>query len=448
MYHWLLRELVKAEKQGGCEGAETYSYCVLHNRSISVNKLFHNLWQREYSGQTIRVLMEQHTSTDAIQKLLPQFEKATGIHVIMDVVPYNNLTSKALLGFSQRSSQYDVVFDDWVHGVGYAQAGYIQPVDQYAKQLSQYYDNTDFVPAYFNAPRVNGQQYGLPVYGESTFLMYRKDLFQQYGIALPKTMNDLATAAQKIYTATHGSTYGITLRGQQGIQNAYVWSAFLWAFGGQWLKNGHIVIDSPQAVQALTFYMKLLKQYGPPGVTNFGWQENRLLFQQGKAAMTIDATVNGAYNEDPTQSSIVGKVGYALIPTATANVAGSPSSLETHALYLSKFSQHPQAAWLFMSWATSRQTQMSRMTIAPDSGVTSLSAINSQAFKQRYGAFSQTMLNALHQGNANYLPQIAQANQVINYAGVAISQALAGSQMPQAALSAATQQSNQLMSGG
>jgi hypothetical protein len=48
MYHWLLRELVKAEKQGGCEGAETYSYCVLHNRSISVNKLFHNLWQREY----------------------------------------------------------------------------------------------------------------------------------------------------------------------------------------------------------------------------------------------------------------------------------------------------------------------------------------------------------------------------------------------------------------
>lgn len=400
-----------------------------------------------YAGQTIKVLMEQHTSTDAIQKLLPQFEAATGIHVVLDVVPYNNLTSKALLGFSQHSSQYDVVFDDWVHGVGYAQAGYIQPVDQYASQLPQYYDSKDFVPAYFNTPRVNGQQYGLPVYGESTFLMYRTDLFQQYNIAVPRTMNDLAAAAQKIYTATHGSTYGITLRGQQGIQNAYVWSAFLWAFGGQWLKNGRVVIDSPQAVQALTFYTNLLKQYGPPGVANFGWQENRLLFQQGKAAMTIDATVNGAYNEDPTQSSIVGKVGYALVPTAVANPVGSPSSLETHALYLSKFSQHPQAAWLFMSWATSKQTQISRMTIAPDSGVTSLAAINSQAFKQRYGAFSQAMLDSLHQGNINYLPQIAQANQVINNAGVAISQALVGSQTPQAALSTAAQQSNQLLSG-
>jgi len=400
---------------------------------------------KPYAGQTITVLMEQHPSTDAIQKQLGSFENATGIKVNLNPVPFDGLTSKALLGFSQGSSQYDLVMDDWVHAIGYAKAGYIQPLDTYAKNAPTYYNRSDFVPAYLRVPHFGGHLYGLPVYGESTFLMYRKDLFAKYHIAIPKTMSDVAAAAQKIYQATHGKVYGITLRGAQGIQNVYVWAAFLWGFGGQWLKDGKGDLASPQASQALTFYVNLLKKYGPPGVANFGWQENRLLFQQGKAAMTLDATVNGAYNEDPTQSSVAGKVGYVPVPAQAAHLVSSPSSLEVHGLYLSKFSQHPQAAWLFMSWATSKLTQQRDMAIAPDSGVTSLSVINSAAFKRRYGAFREAMLASLAVGNPNYLPQVPQSNQVINYVGIAISQALAGTQTPSSALATANQQIDQVL---
>ncbi|QBD83395.1 sugar ABC transporter substrate-binding protein [Ktedonosporobacter rubrisoli] len=409
--------------------------------------MVHGTPDKPFAGQTVNVLMEQHTSSDAIRQLLPEFEKTTGIKVNLDIVPYDNLTSKALLGFSQGSDQYDVVFDDWIHGLAYAKAGYIVPLAPYAQKLSSYYHEQDFYAPYIQMPRYDKQLYGLPVYGESTFLMYRKDLFEKYHIAVPKTMNELEAAAQKIYSATDGKVYGITLRGQQGIQNVYVWSAFLWAFGGQWLQGNHVALDSQQALKALKFYTDLLNRYGPPGVANFGWQENRLLFQQGKAAMTIDATVNGAYNEDPAQSSIVGKVGYAPVPTAVADPVGSPSSLEVHGLYLSKFSTHPEAAWLFMSWATSKQVQLQRMQISPDSGVTALAAIDSQTFKDRYGAFRETMLASLARGNSNYLPQIPQSNQIINYAGIAIAQALVGAQKPDAALASAARQCNQLLGG-
>lgn len=62
--------------------------------------------------------------------------------------------------------------------------------------------------------------------------MYRKDLFEQYGLAAPKTFEDIENAAKTISEKTHKQIAGITMRGQQGIQGVYVWAAYLWGFGG------------------------------------------------------------------------------------------------------------------------------------------------------------------------------------------------------------------------
>lgn len=139
--------------------------------------------------ETLRVLLEGHSTSDSIKALLPEFEKQTGIKVQAEIVPYSDLTSKALLAFSSHSGRYDVVMDDWVHAVGYASAGYITPVDQWMESDTAFYDGADFVKSYADTLRYKDGYYGLPVYGESTFLMYRKDLFEQYGIAVPKTFS-------------------------------------------------------------------------------------------------------------------------------------------------------------------------------------------------------------------------------------------------------------------
>src|SRR5690554_2507329 len=117
---------------------------------------------------TLRAMMEPHQSTDALRERLPEFERETGIRVILEDTPYDTLTSKALLNFTRRSPDYDIIMNDWVYGAGFADAGYIMPLDEFIANDPDYASTHDFVPGYVNAMVRHGNQYGLPIYGEST----------------------------------------------------------------------------------------------------------------------------------------------------------------------------------------------------------------------------------------------------------------------------------------
>ncbi len=366
---------------------------------------------KPFDGVQLSVLMEGHPTTDALQKMLPEFKAATGIDVALEVVPEQDITAKILLEFSSKSGRYDVVENNIIYIPGLLASKSIVPLDDSLAKHASYFDKADFVPGYFNTNVVDGKVYGLPVYGESTFVMYRKDLFQQYGLSEPKTFDDIQAAAKTVSEKTNKKIAGITMRGQQGIQGVYVWAAYLWGYGGSFLDaQGKSALATPQGLAALEAFTKVLNDYGPIGVANFGWEENRLLFQQGKAAITLDATVNGAYNEDPAASSVVGKVGYVPVPMRSASPKGGSSSLAVHSLYVSADSQHQEAATLFAAWATSKQQQLKSMETDPNSGVTSLAALNGEAFTKRYGAFKEAMLAAINRGNPQYLPTIDKAN--------------------------------------
>lgn len=383
---------------------------------------------KPYAGTHLSVLMEGHPTTDGIQALLPEFKELTGIDVDLEVVPESDITAKMLLEFSSGSGRYDVVQNNIIFVPGFVKAGYIAPLDELSAQHPDFIDRADFVPGYLNTNLLDGKLYGLPVYGESTFLMYRKDLFEQYGIAVPKTFDDVIAAAKTIKEKSNGEITGITMRGAQGIQSVYVWAGWLWGYGGQFIDaDGKSALATPEAAASLEAFAKTLQDYGPQGVANFGWEENRVLFQQGKAGITLDATVNGAFNEDPAVSSVVGKVGYAPVPAQpVANPKGGSSSLAVHSLYLAEASQNKDAAWLFMSWATAKEQQIKSLAIAPNSGVTSLRALASDEFGKRYGAFKDAMIASINQGNPQYLPTVEAANEIINNAGIAVSKVLAG----------------------
>jgi len=378
----------------------------------------------------ITVLCEGHPSSTAYDKLKTEFEQATGIKVNLEIIPYEELPQKVLLSFSQKSTDYDIVMNDSLHIQGYVANNYIAPLDEFIANsaLNQYYQADDFVPTYLKAVQVNGKTYGFPVYGESTFLMYRKDLFQQYSIPVPTTLSQMAEAAKTISEGTNRAVAGITLRGQQGIHAVYAWGAFLYGYGGRYFdESGRLVVDSPESIRGTQAYVDILNKYGPAGYANFGWQENRLLFQQGKAGMTIDATVNGAYCEDPRESEIVGKVGYAPVPAEVKGYGGS-AALAVHGFYINNAISQAQkeAAFLFGSWATSSAVQEKSISVEPHCGLTSIPAMQSPAFKEKYGAFSDGMIAALNEANPDYLPHVPEAGEIIDKVGAALSQALAG----------------------
>ena len=85
---------------------------------------------------------------------------------------------------------------------------------------------------------------------------------------------------------------------------------------------------------------------------------------------------------------------------------------------------------------------MKSMASDPNSGVTSLTALNGEEFSKRYGAFKDAMIAAINQGNPQYLPTIEQANEVINNTGIAVSKALAGTASAADALKEADEVNN------
>ena len=402
---------------------------------------------KPFEGQRLSVLMVGHPTTDAVLKALPEFTEKTGIDVDLEVVPEADSVPKMMLEFSAGSGRYDVVEASSIHLQGFVGSNYIAPLDELAAKHGEYFDKADFVPSYLKPNLVQNKLYGLPLFGESSFLMYRKDLFELYGIAVPKSFDEVEAAAKKIKDASEGEIVGITMRGQQGIQGVYIWASYLWGMGGSFLtEDGTSALDTPEAIASLEKFAHVLREYGPVGVANMGWEENRLLFQQGKAAMTLDATVNGAFNEDPAVSTVAGKVGYAPVPMQTDKPKGGSSSLAVFDLHVASDSQQQDAAWLFISWATSKQQQIHSLETDPNSGVTSLAAMNSEVFNKRYGAFKEAMLASLANGNPQYIPTVPQANELVNNAGIAVSKVLAGTTSAADALKEANALNNAALS--
>lgn len=390
------------------------------------------------SDVTINVLAEDISYTNNWKELLPDFEEQTGIKVNIETVPYSDQAAKILLNFSQKSSDYDVVFTDNTYGTGYFESGYI---DDLADYDSDFVALDEFYQPYLAPMQDDGATFGLPVYGESTWLMYRTDLFEEYDIdGPPTTMDELEAAAKTISEGSGGDVAGITLRGAPGIQSVYPWAGFLRAFGGDFYDGDTLAVDSAEAVEATQFWSDLLTNYGPSGVGNFDWEQNRIAFTQGNAAMTIDATANGPFNEDTAASVIAGKVGYAPIPYAVSNPPTSgntDNSLNVHALYLSSFSQKKDAAYQFMTWATSEEVQSNAVDTTEAVGVTLDAVLESPAYDEKYGAFKDALLAQLATGNVDYLPAGADANAIITEVGQALSRTLAGEADAQDALTAA-----------
>jgi sorbitol/mannitol transport system substrate-binding protein len=244
--------------------------------------------------------------------------------------------------------------------------------------------------------------YSVPFYGESSFLMYRKDLFAQAGLTMPAqpTWQQVADMAAKLTDRAQGRA-GICLRGKPGWGEMMApFDTVLNTFGGRWYDpQWHAQLTSPQVEQAAQFYVDLVRNYGEPGAAQSGFSECATQFGQGNAAMWYDATSAAGTVENPDESTVVGKVGYAPAP-----VVATPSSgwLYSWALAIPKTSPRPDEAWKFMSWMTSKQymqrvgTQLGWTSLPPGSR---LSTYRIPQYQQAAAAFAPTVLDAISRAN-------------------------------------------------
>ncbi|MHC2359736.1 sorbitol/mannitol transport system substrate-binding protein [Rhizobium leguminosarum] len=251
-----------------------------------------------------------------------------------------------------KGGQYDVLTIGTYEVPIWAKQDWLLPLDN----LGANYDVDDLLPAIRSGLTVDGKLYAAPFYGESSMVMYRKDLFDAAGLKMPDapTWDFVADAARKI-TNKDKEIYGICLRGKAGWgENMAFLTAMSNSFGARWFdEKWKPQFDQPEWKDTLDFYVKLMKDAGPPGASSNGFNENLALFQTGKCGMWIDATVAASFVADPKQSQVADKVGFALAPDKGLGKRGN--WLWAWSLAIPAGTQKAEAAEKFVAWATSKE---------------------------------------------------------------------------------------------
>ncbi|GAA0568943.1 sugar ABC transporter substrate-binding protein [Paractinoplanes ferrugineus] len=304
---------------------------------------------------TINVLMVNNPQMIDLQRLTEDnFTKTTGIHVNFTVLPENDVRDKISQEFSSQAGQYDVASLSNFEIPIYAKSKWIAPLDAYV-QADTGFDQADILPPMTQSLTADdGKLYGEPFYGESSFLMYRKDVLDQAGLRMPAnpTWQQVADIAAQVDGKQPGMR-GICLRGQPGWGQIFApLTTVVNTFGGTWFERDWTPrVNSPEFTAATKFYVDLVRAHGENGAPQAGFTEclNNLI--QGNTAMWYDAT-SAAGSLEADKSPVKGKIGYVAAPVDKTRSSGW---LYAWSWSIQQASSKKDNAWKFISWASSRQ---------------------------------------------------------------------------------------------
>lgn len=293
-----------------------------------------------------------------MQKLAKDYEKETGVKVNFSVLPENDLRKQVTMDVSIGGGKFDIVTVGNYDATIWAKNKWLESLTPYFDKMSSdakaSYDLDDVFPSVRAGLTYSDQLYALPFYAESSMLYYNKEMLEKAGVTMPEnpTWEQVADIAKKVKAANN--VPGIVLRGLPGWGEMMApLDTVINAFGGSWYDmNWQAKLDSPQTVKAVKFYVDLLKEAGQPGATSTGFTEALTLMSTGKAAMWYDATVAAGALNNPKNSQVVGKIGYAKAPTADKNNTGW---LWSWNLAMEASSKHKDEAFKFITWATSKE---------------------------------------------------------------------------------------------
>ncbi len=300
---------------------------------------------------TLTIATVNNADMIVMQKLSPKFEaEHPDIKLKWVTLEENVLRQRITTDIATHAGQMDLITVGTYEVPIWGKLGWL---DSFSPVPASYQID-DMIKPVRDALTVNGNLYALPFYGESSFTIYRKDLFDKAGLTMPAQprWHEIAAFAKKLNDPAHGVA-GICLRGKPG------WGENMGTIGDIANSYGGRLVDmqwKPQLTsapwkQAVQFYVDLLHAYGPPGVVSNGYNETLALFAGGHCAMWTDATVSAGFLSDPQQSTVAGKLGYAAAPYEVTPKGSH--YLWAWTLAVPKSSRHAKAAQTFALWATS-----------------------------------------------------------------------------------------------
>jgi multiple sugar transport system substrate-binding protein len=314
---------------------------------------------------TIHVAALSHPYINALRPYVPLFEKLTNITVVYDILPVEEFWTKTAADLQGGTGFYDLVQNGTEFEWAYAEAGWTADLNTFLNDPKltdlEWFDVKDFYEADWAAHAWNGQygigtygkgsQNAIPVNSEPLMLICNKDKLAKAGLSgPPKTWTEWADAAKKM---TGDGEYGVVQRGSRDYSLMYGYAPGFFAYSERDLdENGMPVYNCEKCAEYTQLYGDTLRQYGPPGQTNIGWDGVVANMASGATGCTIDDMAFADTYENPEKSKVAGKMVYGNPPAGPTGEVRIP--VWYWAWSINSKAVHPDAAWLFLQWATSK----------------------------------------------------------------------------------------------
>ncbi|KRW96152.1 sugar ABC transporter substrate-binding protein [Paracoccus sp. MKU1] len=301
-------------------------------------------------AETLTIATVNNGDMIRMQKMTKPFTDANpDIQLEWVTLEENVLRQRVTTDIATKGGQYDIVTVGNYEVPIWARQGWLLALED----MGADYDAADILPPIAEGLSLDGKLYAAPFYGESAMIMYRTDLMEKAGLEMPErpTWDFIYDAARKM-TDKSAEVYGICLRGKAGWgENMAFLTSMGASYGAPWFDMEWKPQFSGEAwKKALTDYVAIMNEAGPPGASSNGFNENLALFQTGKCGMWIDATVAASFVSNPKDSTVADKVGYALAPEGE-----KPQMwLWAWTLAIPSSTDAPDAAKKFVAWATSK----------------------------------------------------------------------------------------------
>ncbi len=407
----------------------------------------------QFKGTKLNVLGLEQAQAKGLKQLVPEFKKLTGIDVEITTMNQTNTIRKVAAELGGRSSTYDIVFVEGDRVPKYAGAGLLQPMDDYFKDPTltdpKVLAMDDLIKSTMECFNYGGKQYGMPFFAACVMMYYRKDVFEDKGVKVPETLDDLLVAAKKIHSKEMPF---IAMRGQAGHHNIWHWSQFLYGYGGHYFKDFpkdlHPALDSPEAIKATKVYAELMEKYSIPGAANCTYDDVVIAMQQGRVAMVLEGAPLGARILDPERSKVVGKLGFKPVPKGPAGVF---PPFTAQAYLINAASKHKKAAYLFLQWYTSFDTLKKISLMTKHVAVTRKSLWNDPDFQKKYGfdygagSYLAAFQKTLELGYPQYRPPLKEWPQIVDVVGRAVQETYVGKKTPAQAMKYANKAVEKIM---
>ncbi|WP_371877873.1 ABC transporter substrate-binding protein [Pseudomonas chlororaphis] len=304
-------------------------------------------------AQTLTIATVNNSDMIRMQKLSKAFESEhPDIKLNWVVLEENVLRQRLTTDIATQGGQFDVLTIGMYEAALWGAKGWLQPM----QDLPAAYDLQDIFPAVREGLSAKGTLYALPFYAESSMTYYRTDLFKDAGLVMPEhpTWEQIGEFAGKL-NKPEQEQYGLCLRGKAGWgENMALITTLANGFGARWFnEQWQPEFTGTEWKNALTFYVDTMKKAGPPGASSNGFNENLALFNSGKCAIWVDASVAGSFVTDKSQSKVSEHVGFTYAPQQVTDKGSA--WMYSWALAIPTSSKAKDAAQTFATWATSKE---------------------------------------------------------------------------------------------